>query len=106
MIPVVFLVLGKAVNDIRAADRIVYIATALILAFALFEYFFLDAFLKVFGVIEYYVARGTIDASNPNLQGANGLMLNGIRPDGTRRTRAPALTVERASRVLTISRVD
>lgn len=79
LIPIVFLLLGKAVNDIKVADRIVYIATALILAFALFEYFFLDAYLKVFGVIEYYVARGTIDALDPSLQWANGLMLNGIR---------------------------
>jgi putative polymerase len=79
LIPIVFLLLGKAVNDIKVADRIVYIATGLILAFALFECFFLDAYLKVFGVIEYYVARGTIDALDPSLQWANGLMLNGIR---------------------------
>lgn len=80
LIPIVFLLLGKATSDIRVADRIVYIATALLLAFALFEYFFLDTYLKVFGVIEYYVARGTLDALNPSLQWANGLMLNGIRP--------------------------
>ena len=80
LIPVVFLLVGKAINDIRVADRIVYFATGLILVFALFEYFALDAYLRVFGVIEYYVARGSLDATNPSLQWANGLMLNGIRP--------------------------
>ena len=79
LIPIVFLLLGKSVGDIKVADRIVYVAVGLLLAFALFEYFFLDAYLTLFAVIEYYVARGTLDAANPVLQWANGLMLNGIR---------------------------
>ena len=49
LIPVVFLLLGKAVRDIKVADRIVYVAAGLILAFAIFEYFALDAYLNVFG---------------------------------------------------------
>ena len=81
LIPVVFLLLGKSVGDTKVADRIVYFATGLLLAFALFEYFFLDAYLRIFAVVEYYVARGTLDAANPALQWANGLMLNGIRPE-------------------------
>lgn len=80
LIPVVFLVLGKAANDIKVADRVVYIATGLIVAFALFEYFALDAFLRVFSITQYYVARGTLDASDPSLQWASGLMMSGVRP--------------------------
>jgi putative polymerase len=79
LIPVTFLLLGKGSN-IRVADRIVYVATAIILLFALFEFFFLDAYLKVFSITDYYVARGTLDASDPSLQWAHGLMLSGMRP--------------------------
>ena len=81
LIPIIFILLGKAVHDLRVADRIVYVATALILTVAIFEYFDLEAYLQIFAVIKYYVARGTVDASNPSLQWANGLFLNGIRPD-------------------------
>jgi putative polymerase len=80
LIPVIFLLLGKRVGDIRFADTVVYVATGLILFFAIFEFLFLDAYLRVFSIIEYYVARGTLEAVNPALQWANGLMLNGIRP--------------------------
>jgi putative polymerase len=80
LIPIVFLLLGKAVNDIKVADYTVNLATALILAFALLEFFYLDAFLRMFGVTEYYVARGTLDALDPSLQYASGLMVSGIRP--------------------------
>ncbi len=79
LIPVTFLLLGKG-SSIKVADRIVYVATAIILFFALFEFFFLDAYLKVFSITEYYVARGTLDASDPSLQWAQGLMLSGMRP--------------------------
>jgi putative polymerase len=57
-----------------------YVATIIILFFALFEFFYLDAYLKVFSITEYYVARGTLDAPDPSLQWAHGLMLSGMRP--------------------------
>ena len=60
VIPVIFFLLGKAVNDVRAADKVVFTATFIVLGFAIFEYFFLETFLKVFGVAEYYIARGTL----------------------------------------------
>jgi putative polymerase len=80
LIPVVFFLLGKN-SIIRGVDRIVYFATAIILLFALFEYFFLDTYLKIFSITDYYVARGTLDAADPSLQWANGLMVSGIRPE-------------------------
>lgn len=80
LIPVIFFLLGKGANNIKVADRIVYVATTIILIFAVFEYLSLDAFLKVFNVVNYYVARGTLDALDPSLQWAQGLMMSGMRP--------------------------
>ena len=80
LIPVIFFLLGKGANNIKVADRIAYVATAIILIFAVFEYVSLDAFLKVFSVVDYYVARGTLDALDPSLQWTNGLMTSGMRP--------------------------
>lgn len=80
LIPIVFFILGKSISDVKAADYIVYIAAALMLFFALFEYLFLETYLKFFSVAQYYVARGTLDAYDPGLQWAKGLMLSGMRP--------------------------
>jgi len=82
LVPVIFFLLGKAVGHQKAADRIVFIATSIVLCFAIFEYFFLDIFLKVFGVAEYYIARGTLVDSDHTLNVAKGLMISGFRPEG------------------------
>jgi putative polymerase len=97
MIPVVFFLFGKAVDDLRVADRIVSLATAILLAFALFEYFFLDAFLKVFGIAEYYIARGTVEASDWARNVSQGLMVSGLRPADQGRTLFPFLGGHRIS---------
>jgi putative polymerase len=97
MIPIVFFLLGKAVGDIRVADRIVVVATAIILGFAAFEYFFLDAFLKVFGVAEYYIARGTVESSDWARNVSEGLMVSGLRPADQGRTLLPFLGDHRVS---------
>lgn len=80
LIPVIFFLLGKCTDNIKAADTIVYIVTAVILFFAVFEYASIDSFLKVFSITDYYVARGTLDAADPSLQWAQGLMMSGMRP--------------------------
>jgi putative polymerase len=95
LVPVIFLLLGKAVSDIRVADTLVYLATGLVLVFALFEFFNLDAFLNVFKVTAYYVARGTLDDST--LQWANGLMASGMRPPDQGRNLLPFLGNHRIS---------
>jgi putative polymerase len=79
LIPVTFVMLGKS-QSIKLADTVVYAATVIILGFALFEFLFFDTYLQMFGVTEYYIARGTLDASDPSLQYAGGLMVSGIRP--------------------------
>ena len=65
--------------------------------FALFEYFFLDTYLKVFSITDYYVARGTLDAADPSLQWANGLMMSGMRPPDQGRELLPFLGDHRVS---------
>ena len=104
LIPITFLLLGKGVNNIKLADYTVYVATAIILFFALFEYFSLDAFLRVFSVTEYYVARGTLDALDPSLQWASGLMVSGMRP--SEQGRELLTFLGRSSRVVTVPRAD
>ncbi len=97
MIPVVFFVLGRALSDIRAADRIVFAAAAFLLFIALFEYFFLDAYLRVFEVAKYYIARGTLSASQHALEVSQGLMVSGMRPTDQGRTLLPFLGDHRVS---------
>ena len=97
LIPVIFLLLGKSELNIKVADYVVYVAVAIILGFALFEYFSLDSFLKVFSVTQYYVARGTLDVLDPSLKWAEGLMVSGIRPPEQGRELLPFLGDHRAS---------
>ncbi|MGD9501153.1 MAG: hypothetical protein AB7V40_01545 [Methyloceanibacter sp.] len=97
MIPVIFFLFGKAVADIRTADRIVFIATAILLLFGAFEYFFLETFLEVFGIAEYYIARGTLEASDWALNVSQGLMVSGLRPTDQGRILLPFLGDHRVS---------
>ncbi len=97
VIPVVFFLLGRAINDVWAADKIVLTATIILLGFAAFEYLFLDSFLKVFSIAEYYVARGTLTASEHSLDVSQGLMVSGFRPADQGRTLLPFLNDHRVS---------
>ena len=86
IIPITFFLLGKAVNDVKAADNVVFTAIAILSIFALFEYFFLNTFLEVFSVAKYYIARGTLESSNSALNISQGLMASGVRPANQGRT--------------------
>ena len=97
IIPVVFFLLGVAVGDVRSADRIVAAATAILLLFGLYEYFFLESFLKVLDVAGYYVARGTLEASEWAQDVSQGLMVSGMRPADQGRTLLPFLGDHRVS---------
>lgn len=97
LIPVVFFLLGKAVSDIKAADRVVFVALGAVLVFAAFEYFFLDAYLRLFGVAEYYVARGSLDPADPALAISQGFMASGVRPTDQGRFLLPFLGTHRVS---------
>lgn len=97
IIPVVFFVLGQAMNNIRAADKIVIFSTLVLLAFALFEQFALNAFLNVFHVAKYYVARGTLSATDIALQYSGGLAINATRAGDQSRSLLPFLGTHRVS---------
>ena len=97
LIPIVFLLLGRSETNIKVADYTVYVATALVLAFAVFEFFSLNSFLRIFSITDYYVARGTLDPSDPSLQWASGLMISGIRPEEQGRALLPFLGDHRIS---------
>jgi putative polymerase len=86
VIPIAFFLLGKAVSDVKMADKVVFICTAILLSFAVFEFFFLDAFLEVFSVARYYIARGTLENSGSALNISQGLMASGVRPPDQGRT--------------------
>ena len=86
VIPIAFFLLGKAVSDVKVADRVIFTCTAILLGFALFEFFFLDAFLQVFSVAKYYIARGTLESSASALNISQGLMASGVRPPDQGRT--------------------
>jgi len=80
VIPVAFFMLGQRVADLKTADFIVRVTVAVVLVFALFEYFALDEFVKYFSVAKYYIARGTMEAKQA-LQSAD-LFISGMRPTG------------------------
>ncbi|MEM7191769.1 MAG: hypothetical protein AAF405_02680 [Pseudomonadota bacterium] len=97
VIPVIFFLLGCAVADIRAADKIVGVVTVVLLGFGLFESFALDAYLETFKVAEYYIARGTLEANAHSLNVSGGLMVSGMRPEEQGRTLLPFLSGHRIS---------
>lgn len=95
LIPITFYALGRRYADIRLADRAALISGFVVLGFGLFEYFFLDIYIKYFNIIAYYVARGTVAASD--VTGESGLFASGLRPDA--RTILPFLGQHRVSSV-------
>ncbi|MBN8955076.1 MAG: hypothetical protein J0H17_00470 [Rhizobiales bacterium] len=80
IIPIAFFLLGLRVKNLKHADFIVRVIVLVVLGFALFEYFALDAFIKYFSVAKYYIARGTMEAKQA-LQSAD-LFVSGMRPAG------------------------
>lgn len=96
LIPIVFFALGRRMPDPRLADRAALWSGAIVLAFGLFEYFALEAYVSVFNVIKYYVARGTV-APSQVVETAGALFESGVRPDA--RALFPFLGVHRVSSV-------
>lgn len=94
-IPIIFFYLGRSYSSPVSADRLLTLALLIVVAGALFEWMFLDTFLKYVDVIGYYVARGSVDASAAT--GAPGLFISGLRFEG--RTLLPFLGEHRVSSV-------
>ena len=81
MIPFAFFWLGTRVFSLRNADAIMLVAGALVTAVAVFEYLFIDVYLRYFNIIMYYVARGSVAAERLEILSSN-LFESGIRPEG------------------------
>lgn len=89
LIVVLFYWVGKTMGDVRMADRMLKILICIVLAFGLFEMFFLAQYSRVFNVFSYYVSQGGL--SGTNWAKDSTLALNSIRPDGIGRTILPSL---------------
>jgi putative polymerase len=96
MIPFAFFLLGMRVRDLRNADSIVLISAALVTAIALFEYLFVDVYLRYFNIIMYYVARGSVATDRLEILSTN-LFESGTRPEG--RALFPVLGDHRVSSI-------
>lgn len=90
LIPLIFFELGRQHADEYSADHLLNAVVMLVLAFALFELLFLDAFTKLLNVYSYYVSQGNIQYGAAWAKDS-ALSLNGIRPEGIGRTILPAL---------------
>ena len=94
-IPIVFFFLGRHFGSPESGDRVVLAAILVVVAGALFEWLFLDTYLKYFDVLGYYQARGSVDASVGG--DGPGLFISGLRFEG--RTLLPFLGEHRVSSV-------
>jgi putative polymerase len=80
LIPITFFLLGTRAKDIGTLDRIVGVTTLIVLAVALFEYFFADLYTRTFNVAAYFVSRGAMEAKQAIDTG--DLFISGMRPAG------------------------
>ena len=80
LIPIAFFLLGTRAPDIKTADVIVRTTTMIVLAVALFEYFFPELFTRSFNVAAYYISRGSMQAKQALDTG--DLFVSGMRPTG------------------------
>ncbi|WP_346900475.1 UDP-phosphate alpha N-acetylglucosaminyltransferase [uncultured Roseibium sp.] len=96
LIPLVFYSLGRKVERIEDADRIVFLSAYLVLTVGLFEFLFLDLYTSFVNIFEYYVARGTLTADSNFVEGSN-LFISSTRIGG--RNFLPFLGNIRASSV-------
>jgi len=97
-IPVIFWVLGEKYADLRGADRIVLAATIIVVIVGLFEWFWLDEYQNYFDIFQYYVDKGSADASQAAISGTK-LFVSGIRPAGEGREVLPGLGNHRDSSI-------
>jgi len=81
LIPIVFYFIGKKFRDIEDADRLIWIATFIVISVGLFEFLFLDIYTQIIDIFQYYVARGTLEADSNFVEGSN-LFISSTRIGG------------------------
>jgi putative polymerase len=96
-IPMMFILCGIATSNLCNADRLVYILISLVVVVGLFEWFWLDQFLKLFDIIGFYLAKGRIDDSQTWMD--INVAMNGLRPEDEGRTLFPFLGTHRVSSI-------
>lgn len=98
-IPIVFVVLGVAYPNPRVLNRTFAILTLFVLAVGIWEYSFLDSYLKWFNIARYFLDKGATDASLADMF-SDGLSINGARPLSQGRELLPwLLTGHRSSSI-------
>ena len=98
-IPVIFWVLGEKYASREGADRIVLLATSIMIAVGLFEWFAVDEYQKYFDIFQYYVDKGSADPSQATFSGTK-LFVSGIRPAGEGRELIKGLGNHRVSSII------
>jgi putative polymerase len=97
LIPIVFGLCGIACAEPQEADRLVYTLIAVVFVIAMIEWLWLEWFLKIFNILDYYLAKGRIDDSQVWME--IDLALNGMRPEDEGRTLFPSLGLHRVSSI-------
>ena len=92
----VFYRLGRDHAAETTCNRLVLALALTVLAMALFEWFFFGLYQRLFDIFQFYVGKGTLDASHAGDTGTT-LGENGIRPDA--RQLFPFLGLHRAGSV-------
>lgn len=97
LIPIVFYTLGRKLHRIEDADRIVMICAGIVIGIGLIEFLLFDLFTSVVNVFSYYVARGTLQATDNFFLENTSVFISSIRLGG--RNFFPFLGDVRASSV-------
>ena len=95
-IPVAFYFLGTRARSPRDADIILTLLAIIVVIGIVFEYFFLDTYVRFFNIILYYFARGSVSISTMAYVPSD-LYVSGIRPEG--RSLLPFLGDHRVSSI-------
>jgi putative polymerase len=94
-IPFAFFALGAARGKVEGADVLIYVLLSITTVFALFEWFDLAAFTRVFDILSYYFNKGAVGTNQLTVTGTR-LFISGIR---TQRMLLPFLGEQRISSI-------
>ncbi|MEM1365626.1 MAG: UDP-phosphate alpha N-acetylglucosaminyltransferase [Pseudomonadota bacterium] len=80
LIPIAFYFVGRNLRDIEVMDRFVIALGSFVVAFGFFEWALTDLYVQYVGPLNYYIARGTVNAEDvSDLVRETGLFASGTR---------------------------